>query len=411
MTMQGTFRVLSIVIFLILTALAIYLSEEILVQYAAKDTSFSQSVTKVTEEDSPTIVFGFWPLKVMNYPGNVPYMAYEQLELGKHFNVNFGIVEDFYHDIERISLDFKNNSLRLSHDDIGKVKFTKLLTKFGNYYKISANLLSVKDPYMASLKIYFDNDIPDDEIPNIDVRFSTESASYGVTMWYWLDGDPISVAPAIGFQTVLIRPQKKINLDNCNEDQTFYECFDKALEAHDYSHCPRKCSAVSTISNTIPVCETTEEFICAYEIAKKIKNSDSCLHQCSQTNYKLYKSIYTENMTSENAKRNVQIIYRIPLKDMTIQKEYLIHDFIGMLGSIGGTLGMFIGFSFIGVISSLMKYLQKFIHYLSFKKNKTNVIQIKEASKDNEQIMEELINQMTNEFKRRVLEESRSLKM
>ena len=80
----------------------------------------------------------------------------------------------------------------------------------------------------------------------------------------------------------------------------------------------------------------------------------------------------------------MQINYFIPLKDMTIQKEYLIHDFIGMLGSIGGTLGMFIGFSFLGFISSLMEYLQKFIHYLSFKKNKNSVIQIKEAAKDNE---------------------------
>ena len=119
-------------------------------------------------------------------------------------------------------------------------------------------------------------------------------------------------------------------------------------------------------------------------IAKKIHKSDSCLHHCSQTNYKLFKSVYTENTTSQNAKRSVQINYYIPLKDMTIQKEYLIHDFIGMLGSIGGTLGMFISFSFLGVILSLMEYLQKFMHYLSYKKSKNNVIQIKEADKDNE---------------------------
>ena len=92
MTVQEFFKVLNIIIFLILTALAIYLSEEILVQYVAKDTSFSQSVTKVSELDSPTFVFGFWPLKVRNYSTNVPYMAYEQLELGIHFTVNFGKV-------------------------------------------------------------------------------------------------------------------------------------------------------------------------------------------------------------------------------------------------------------------------------------------------------------------------------
>ena len=384
MTIQGFFKVLNIIIFLILTALAIYLSEEILVQYVAKDTSFSQSVTKVTELDSPTFVFGFWPLKVMNYPKNVPYTAYEQLELGKDFKVNFGIVEDFYNDVERINLYLENDSLRLFHDNIGKVKFTKLLTKYGNYYKISANLINVKDPYMASVKIDFNEKIPNNKLPDIEVSFSTESAAYGVTMWDWLDGDRISVTPVIGYQDVFIRPQKIVKLNNCEEYQTFYECFDKELQAQDYSHCPRKCSAVSTISNSIPICKTTEEFICAYEIAKKVKNSALCQHKCSKTHYKLSKSIYTENTTSANAKRNVQINYLIPLKDMTIQKEYLIHDFGGMLGSIGGTLGMFISFSFLGVISSLMEYLQKFVHYLSFKENKNNVIQIKEADKDNE---------------------------
>ena len=64
---------------------------------------------------------------------------------------------------------------------------------------------------------------------------------------------------------------------------------------------------------------------------------------------------------------------------MTIQKEYLIHDFIGMLGSIGGTLD--ISFSFLGVILSLMEYFQKLVS--SFKKNRDNVIQIKEAPKVN----------------------------
>ena len=85
MTLKGLvnnfFKVIHVTITIILTLLAIYLSEEIWVQYAAKDTSFSQSEVKIKEADSPTLVFGFWPLKETNYPEEVPYMAYEQLEL------------------------------------------------------------------------------------------------------------------------------------------------------------------------------------------------------------------------------------------------------------------------------------------------------------------------------------------
>ena len=33
-------------------------------------------------------------------------------------------------------------------------------------------------------------------------------------------------------------------------------------------------------------------------------------------------------------------------KHIIVEKEYLIYDFIGIVGSVGGTLGLFIGFSF-----------------------------------------------------------------
>ena len=136
-------KVFNIIVVIILTGLAVYLSKNILVQYAAKDTGFSQSETVVEEDDSPTLVFGFWPLKETNYSKNVPYMAYEQLELGKDFEVSFGI-EEGYNTIEKVNLTLNNDIHRLSHSNIGEVKFTKLITKYGNNYKISANLINVR---------------------------------------------------------------------------------------------------------------------------------------------------------------------------------------------------------------------------------------------------------------------------
>ena len=42
---------------------------------------------------------------------------------------------------------------------------------------------------------------------------------------------------------------------------------------------------------------------------------------------------------------------------LTIYQEYLIYDGIGMIGSVGGSLGMFIGFSFSNAISSILNCL------------------------------------------------------
>ena len=38
--------------------------------------------------------------------------------------------------------------------------------------------------------------------------------------------------------------------------------------------------------------------------------------------------------------------------------EYLIYDSMGMIGSVGGTFGMFIGFSMTGVISSMIEFFK-----------------------------------------------------
>ena len=47
-----------------------------------------------------------------------------------------------------------------------------------------------------------------------------------------------------------------------------------------------------------------------------------------------------------------------------VYQEYLIFDAIGMIGSVGGTLGLFIGLSFGNVLTFLIGYLQKFTLYL-----------------------------------------------
>ena len=70
---------------------------------------------------------------------------------------------------------------------------------------------------------------------------------------------------------------------------------------------------------------------------------------------------------------------------MVVEQEYLIHDFASMLGSIGGTLGMFIGFSFLGSFTTLMSWLQRLVEYFFSEKTfvtKSKIIQVKEANEN-----------------------------
>ena len=55
---------------------------------------------------------------------------------------------------------------------------------------------------------------------------------------------------------------------------------------------------------------------------------------------------------------NINLLYRFATLKTEVHKEYLIYDVIGMVGLVGGTLGLFIGFSFSNVLTFLIEYLQ-----------------------------------------------------
>ena len=51
--------------------------------------------------------------------------------------------------------------------------------------------------------------------------------------------------------------------------------------------------------------------------------------------------------------------WRFESTNIQVYREYLIYDEIGMIGSIGGLLGLFLGFSFLNVISYFIGKIQK----------------------------------------------------
>ena len=57
---------------------------------------------------------------------------------------------------------------------------------------------------------------------------------------------------------------------------------------------------------------------------------------------------------------NLKIKYGAP-EVVIVYEEYLITDFTVVLGSVGGTLGLFIGFSFFNIISYLIDISHTFI--------------------------------------------------
>ena len=365
-------NIVKYIITLILLVVSIFLSKDTLDQYTSKAKGFKQYEREVSEEESVTIVIGLWPLKNMNYAGSVPYQSYEQWELGKDFTISFGVT-NYRKTQEMINLE-DNKTLHISHSSIGKVEINKLVSRWGNYYKISANTVNVQAPFRAFVQVYIKDTVAENNVPSVTIVLASEENSYGITMGDWLDGERINFEKVKGFIWTDIQPKRVIYMKSQEKCTNigFYECFHSELIEQSFDHCPTKCFSITTFGNATPICETELEIKCSHEVTKALKKDSKCLPFCDQINFDV-EFEYKEDQNEPNANRNVTFAFKISNSKMKVEEEYLVQDFVGMLGSIGGTLGLFVGFSFLGGISSILHYLK-------------NLFVFKDLIKENEEL-------------------------
>ena len=153
----------------------------------------------------------------------------------------------------------------------------------------------------------------------------------------------------------------------------------------------------------MPICQTVEEFQCSHQITQSVKENSTCLPACNQIDFSMDYE-YQEGLDDPNAKRNVTFAYKISNLKMKVEQEYLVHDFVGMLGSIGGTLGLFLGFSFSGILSFIFDHLQIFMENTSAKKIDPKTLTMKDqriiqvSSQNNQDISSSTITDLVSKM-------------
>ena len=108
------------------------------------------------------------------------------------------------------------------------------------------------------------------------------------------------------------------------------------------------------------MCEVkSEAWTCAKKLANKARPEygKSLIRPCSVSQYS--GSIQYSETFSNKGEYSKSFTYTfLPPKTVIVNEEYLIYDFVGALGSFGGTLGMFIGFSFVNLTSYVLYQLE-----------------------------------------------------
>ena len=332
--------------------------------YLSKKTSFSQSEGYSFERPVITVVLtgnNSGSLKLPNdlriqycpsYKGEKKYGKAECYWL-KHGNNNFSVMKK----TEKVYLEIND---------------------YFAYYRIIPQTPLSEDQERGNAKImvYLKEKVESTYLVYFYVT-SLEN-SLGHVFYKWNDGEELKYQvndnSRIGIK---IQPQKFNYLKKASKchDESYYECIALALHKIDHqAFCEKKC--IPTLfgfgkNYSTPFCDNKNDDRCARNIARKMITGKginftqefgniACTKACSSLQYsgtyiigkpvaaKEYKSLHSFYYEFSNSNN------KCPIFD-----EYLIHDTMSMIGSVGGTFGMFIGFSMTGFISSIIEFFKE----------------------------------------------------
>ena len=147
---------------------------------------------------------------------------------------------------------------------------------------------------------------------------------------------------------------------------SYYECFALSLIPQNITGCevtclPETMLSIRKNSSDFDMCKLSESD-CVWEdlwdLYQEIKD-DRCPKMCNIQEY-TGKIDYIDDKWISGTDTNTLLLhlrYSRP-RSVTLSEEYLIYDSIGIVGSVGGTLGMFIGFSFYDVVVKMANFFR-----------------------------------------------------
>ena len=346
------FKVIEYFFYLALFAIAIVFTREVFEKFQSEATSFLQKEENIVE--NPTITFCF-------------QLDSNSIQFGKDLNITMGVKKGY--DIIKTSSMLLNEGITHYRGNTEEILLLEkiILEDVFTCYKITPKFLQL-GVWVYHI-VYFDSATFIGKLPAVRVYVTSENNSYGIIKENWSDGEQLSYTLKVGSKPkkkVRIHPEKINNLGTKTKcrNEPYYECYAKHLiNKVDFKNC-KKC-----IFQTLPpdsimnatICATEEEIQCARDIENRAwwnLSLEECPRPCTILQYKEKSEVAYED-TNQSDDLKVSFYYMLAAVDkVTVYEEYIIYDFIGMIGSAGGTLGLFIGFSFMNVIDVMLQLVK-----------------------------------------------------
>ena len=201
----------------------------------------------------------------------------------------------------------------------------------------------------------------------ISLYFTSEENAYGAVFEKWYDGKIKPYKLKSGkYHDIRITEMKECkHLLSLCDNQSYYQCLARKLVDDSTCRNPR-CSKISLPTeknfSELEKCKNTEDADCQYEFFSELLVTDVCkshtVKACTLKEYYAQDGIEPYKVDNLNgymfdvtvtSPESSRVRVSNPIKQ--VFKEYFQPDVFDMIGTVGGTLGLMIGFSFMSCIT------------------------------------------------------------
>jgi hypothetical protein len=251
-----------------------------------------------------------------------------------------------------------------------------MYTKHSGICYTIASQISLDSGGYVDIQMIFSPDLTKNQLPKMLNTFLTlEEERYGVLLDTWPGVTPTPIHAPLGTYVGMVVEKKSwhqldtkhnVNCTVYGNNDTVARCnFNHfARQFMNSSICEKPCIPV-TIKSAYEImdsvtdsnkCKTVEQN--NYVMTSCNYYRSTCLPSCNTVEFNaLYRKTY---LRSKQGTLRIGMLY--PTIEVTVYEEYLVYDFLSFVGSVGGSLGLFIGFSYFDFGTLAIDAIKRFCH-------------------------------------------------
>ena len=366
-------RKLLVLGFLFLVLLGLYLKfyffEEVN-QYTKDATTFSSIFEKRQKLDMPTVVLCMRPSVLPSMKEQFDYQQFFEIKYEEELResnqsvweiaekISYKLNRDYILQLRGDAFDDITSNLDQGVNVVNGVKIEVLeiaTSRHGMCQVIHFNgTATINQSTPLSLTIKFDKNMPVEDIPTqVDVMVTSEDGWYGILFDDW----PLFQVTKFTFD---VQPQtntlwflkfglveQKFRYGQSNITQ----CLDRMFADN---NCSTKCVPLlyNFLSSDLPICHNIEDYRCI------IKDHGKERFKCFKPKFLIqYNADPVKSKTESKKHTYLRLLMQFPNNLVEISEEILVISGLDFLASVGGSLGLFLGFSFFNLGSTIIDML------------------------------------------------------